>query len=153
MMPRRLALIGLITATISIGLAYLLAFFPGGAGKPSAFLMVFGIASMAVSLMTMGAVREGEKLGILGYAFAFVFAVLMIGFGAALLLPDADGPASKLFLGLPPRAALVLYGIGVFPVLVLPLVYAKTFEQRTLTEEDIERVRKAAAAHAEKEQA
>lgn len=146
MNPRRFALFGLVISTASIVLAYLLAFMPGGAGNAAALLMVFGIATMAVSLMTLGAVRAGEKLGILGFAFVFVFTVLMGGFALALLLPDADGAATRLFFGLPPRAAIVIYGIGLLPVLVLPLIYALTFEQRTLTEEDLERVRQAAAA-------
>lgn len=148
MMPRRLAVIGLVVSTISIVVAYGTAFLPGGATDSGALLMVFGIATMAVSLMTLGAVRDGEKLGILGFAFAFVFAVLMGGFMLAILLPDSDNAATKLFLGLPPRAAIVIYGIGFLPVLVLPLIYALTFKGRTLTEEDIERVKAAAAAHA-----
>jgi hypothetical protein len=146
MMPRRIALYGLVVSTVSIVLAYALAFAPGGGGNTAPLLMIFGIATMAVSLMTLGAVRTGEKMGILGVALAFVFVVLMGGFVIALLLPDADGAATRLFFGLPPRAAIVIYGIGLLPVLVLPFVYALTFEQRTLTEEDMARVREAAAA-------
>ncbi len=148
MTPRRLAVIGLVVATISIVAAYGTAFLPGGATDFSALLMVFGIATMAVSLMTLGAVRDGEKLGILGFAFAFVFIVLMGGFALAVMLPDSDSATTGLFLGLPPRAAIVIYGIGFLPVLVLPLIYAMTFKDRTLTEEDIARVKAAAAAHA-----
>lgn len=147
MMPRRLALFGLVLSTVSIVAAYGLAFLPGGGGNPAALLMIFGIAAMAVSLMTLGAVRAGEKMGILAFAFAFVFTVLMGGFAIALLLPHADGAATDLFFGLPPRAAIVIYGIGLLPVLVLPAIYAATFERRTLTEEDLDKVREAAAAH------
>lgn len=150
MMPRRLALYGLVLSTVSIVAAYGLAFLPGGGGNVAALLMIFGIAAMAVSFMTLGAVRTGEKMGILGFAFAFVFTVLMGGFAIALLLPHADGGATDLFFGLPPRAAIVIYGIGLLPVLVLPFVYAATFEQRTLTESDLDRVREAAAAHLDK---
>ncbi len=153
MMPRRLALFGLVVSTVSIVIAYALAFLPGGAGNVAALLMIFGIATMAVSLMTLGAVRSGEKLGVLALAFGFVFVVLMAGFAIALLLPDADNAATRLFLGLPPRAAIVIYGIGFLPVLVLPLVYAATFEARTLTEEDIRRVKEAALAHDKKAEA
>lgn len=152
-MPRRLALSGLVISTVSIVTAYALAFLPEGAGNAAALLMIFGIAAMAVSLMTLGAVRPGERLGILALAFAFVFVVLMGGFAMALLLPDADGAASRLFLGLPARAAIVIYGIGFLPVLVLPLVYAATFEKRTLTEEDLRRVKEAALTHEKKPEA
>jgi len=147
-MPRRLALFALIIATVAIGAAYALAFLPGGAGKASAFLMAVGIATMAVSLMTLGAVREGEKLGELAGAFAFVFVVFVGGFGAVLLLSDADSAASRLWLGLPLRAAIVIYGIGFLPVLVLPFVYARNFELRTLKPEDLDAIRALANANA-----
>ena len=150
MMSRRLALFGLVMSTVSIVAAYALAFAPGGAGNVAVLLMIFGIATMAVSLMTLGAVRAGEKLGILAVAFAFVFVVLMGGFALALLLPDADTVATGLFLGLPPRASIVIYGIGFLPVLVLPLIYAATFEARTLTEEDLRRVKEAALVNEKK---
>ena len=48
---------------------------------------------------------------------------------------------STLWLGLPARAAIVIYGIGLLPIVVLPVAYALTFESQTLTAEDIERVR------------
>jgi len=148
MMPRRLALFGLVASTIAIVIAYALAVLPGGASDVSALLMIFGIAAMAVSLMILGAVRAGEKLGVLAFAFTFVFLVLMVGFAAVLLMPGGDTAATRLFGGLPPRAAMVIYGIGLLPVLVLPLVYAKTFEERTLTEEDLRRIKAAAELHA-----
>jgi hypothetical protein len=34
-----------------------------------------------------------------------------------------------------------LYGIGVAPILVLPLVWARTFESSTLNDEDLRRLR------------
>ncbi len=148
MMPRRVALFGLVLSTIAIVTAYALAFLPGGATAVSALLMIFGIAAMAVSLMILGAVRTGEKLGVLAFAFAFVFLVLFVGFAAVLLMPGGDNAATRLIGGLPPRAAMVIYGIGLLPVLVLPLVYAKTFEERTLTEEDLRRIKAAAESHA-----
>jgi hypothetical protein len=153
MMTKRLAISGLVISTTAIVTAYALAFIQGAATNAGAMLMVFGIATMAVSLMTLGAVRTGEKLGVLVYAFGFVFAVLMIGFTLALVLPSGDNAATGLFLGLPPRAAIVVYGIGFLPVLVLPLIYAATFEDRTLSEEDLERIKAAATAHAEAQNA
>jgi hypothetical protein len=68
--------------------------------------------------------------------------VLLIGFGAALVMP-AETRDSTLWLGLPPRAAVVLYGIGVLPLFVLPIAYALTFESLTLSDADLERVRNA----------
>jgi len=151
-MVKRLALLLLVVASISIVAAYGSAFLPGGAGTGSALLMAFGIAAMAVSLMTLGAVREGERLGILGFAFAFVFIVLMAGFTAALFLPDTDTALMRLWLGLPPRAAILIYGIGFLPVLVLPFVYARTFESMTLRPGDLEAIRRIVAETAETEE-
>jgi hypothetical protein len=70
--------------------------------------------------------------------------MLVIGFGAALALPATEGPLSRLWLGLPARAAIVIYGVGLLPIFVLPIAYALTFETQTLSAEDVERVRKLA---------
>lgn len=144
-MTRRLALYALVVSVVAVAAAYASAFLPAGATKLSAFLMAVGIALMAVSLMTLGAVREGEKLGNLKWAFGFVFAVFVGGFTAALVLPDTDSALSRLFLGLPARAAIIVYGVGFLPVLVLPFVYARNFEERTLKPDDIEAIRKLVA--------
>ena len=66
------------------------------------------------------------------------------GFCAALALPATESPLSKLWLGLPARAAIVIYGIGLLPIIVLPVAYALTFETQTLNAEDVERVRELA---------
>jgi hypothetical protein len=91
--------------------------------------------------MIVGAARGRGGIGPLRIPFAFVVAVLVIGFGAALALPSAEGPLSKLWLGLPARAAIVIYGVGLLPIMVLPIAYALTFETQTLNAEDVERVR------------
>ena len=86
MTPRRAALAGLSLSTISIVAAYGSAFLPGGANRISALLMIFGIATMAISIMTLGSVRQGERLGILAYVFAFIFVVLLAGFAALMIM-------------------------------------------------------------------
>ena len=83
-------------------------------------------------------------MGPLKIPFAFVILMLVIGFGAALALPATEGALSKLWLGLPARAAIVIYGVGLLPIFVLPIAYALTFETQTLSAEDLERVRKLA---------
>ena len=96
---------------------------------------------MALGIMMLGAARGRMGIGPLKYPFAFVVAVLAIGFCAALAIPATEGPLSKLWLGLPARAAIVIYGIGLLPIIVLPVAYALTFEAQTLNAEDVERVR------------
>lgn len=91
--------------------------------------------------MILGAARGRRGIGPLKMPFAFVALVLVIGFGAALALPATEGPLSTLWLGLPARAAIVIYGVGLLPIVVLPIAYALTFETQTLSAEDVERVR------------
>ena len=91
--------------------------------------------------MILGAARGNRGIGALTFPFAFVVLVLAAGFAAALALPGADGPLSRLWLGLPARAAIVIYGIGLLPIIILPVAYAMTFEEMTLSAEDLKRVR------------
>ena len=35
----------------------------------------------------------------------------------------------------------MIYGVGLLPIVVLPIAYALTFETQTLSAEDVERVR------------
>lgn len=137
------ALIAIAAAVAAIGLAYASAFLPGGGPGWSAWLMVLGIATLLVATMVLGAVRD-DRLGRLKLPFLFVFLVLTIGLGIVLALPPADPSDPELWLGLPPRAAVVLYGIGLLPLLAVPLAYALTFDEMTLSDADLERVRRAA---------
>lgn len=131
-----------MAATLAIALGYASAFLPGGAPRWAPWTFALGLPCLIVGIMTLGSARPGRGVGRLLLPFAFVWLILAGGFAAALLLP-ADGPAPRLFLGFPLRAAIVLYGIGLLPVLVLPVAYALTFDELTLTEADFERVRAA----------
>jgi hypothetical protein len=139
-MTRSLALGATVASTIAIALAYVSAFISGGTAWGS-WLMVLGLATMVVSLIALGAVRQGRGLGPLRLPLAFTFLVLVGGFGAALSLPASEASGVRLYGGLPLRAAFVLYGVGLLPLFFLPLVYAMTFDSLTLTEADLERVR------------
>lgn len=98
--------------------------------------------------MILGAVRSNQGLGRLAIPFALVVLVLAIGFGAALALPGGESAVTRLWLGLPPRAAIVIYGVGLLPILVLPVAYALTFESQTLSASDVEKVRALAGERA-----
>jgi hypothetical protein len=138
--------LGLIVASaVAIGLAYASAFLPGGTPPWGPWLLALGTATILVAAIVLGAAKSGKaSLGALAGPFLFTYAVIAGGFALALLLPEPDPAHPVLWLGLPRRAAIVLYGIGLLPMLVLPLAYALTFERMTLTPEDWQRVRDAA---------
>lgn len=151
-MLKRAALSVLFVSLLGVGAAYASAFLPGGAPEWAAYVMAVGIAAMMVSTMTLGAAREG-RIGALALPFGFVFLVVAGGFTLVLALPGLDPAEPRLWLGLPPRAAIVLYGIGLLPLLAMPLVYALTFDRQTLGEADLARIRRAAQQLREREAA
>jgi hypothetical protein len=145
---RRYAIGGLFAATLFVALAYASAFLPGGAPWWAAWAMLFGMAGSMVAAMAMGAARDG-RVGRLAFPLILVFGLLVGGFGAVLLIPGVDAPDVVLWLGLPPRAALVIYGVGLLPLLLVPLAYALTFDDQGLDAAAIERIRAARTAAAD----
>jgi len=144
---RRSALVALFLGVLAIAIGYATAFRSGGAPVLAPWLLALGIPVTVGAIMILGAARGRRGIGPLKIPFAFVVAVLAIGFGAALALPANEGPLSKLWLGLPLRAAIVIYGVGLLPIFVLPIAYALTFETQTLNAEDVERVRELGRAN------
>lgn len=140
-MTRRVALIALFISILAIAAGYAAAFSKSGTPVWAPWLLALGIPIALGAIMILGAVRGSRGIGPLKFPFAFVVLVLAIGFVAALALPVTEGPLSKLWLGLPARAAIVIYGVGLLPIIVLPVAYALTFETLTLSAEDLERVR------------
>ena len=147
---RTAALIALCTAILAIAIGYAAAFRPGGAPAWAPWLLALGIPVSLGAIMILGAARGQRGIGPLKLPFLFVAAVLAIGFCAALALPATEGPLAKLWLGLPARAAIVIYGIGLLPIVVLPVAYALTFDTQTLSAEDVERVRAMGQANRER---
>src|SRR6266576_2645224 len=137
---RRSALVALFIGISAIATGYVAAFSATGAPVWAAWLLALGIPVALGAIMILGAARGRRGIGPLKIPFAFVVVVLVIGFGAALALPATEGPLSTLWLGLPARAAIVIYGVGLLPIFVLPIAYALTFETQTLNAEDVERV-------------
>lgn len=138
---RTAALVALCAAMLAIAIGYAAAFGRGGTPAWAPWFLALGIPISLGAIMILGAARGRRGIGPLKLPFLFVVAVLAIGFCAALALPATESPLSKLWLGLPARAAVVIYGIGLLPIVVLPVAYALTFETQTLSAEDLERVR------------
>lgn len=145
---RRAARVLLIAGILAIGLGYAAAFLPGGAPDWAAWLLAVGIPAATTAIMALGAARGKTGLGKLKIPFAFVFIVLTAGFCLALGLPANESAQSTLWIGLPIRAAIVIYVVGILPIVVLPVAYALTFETQTLNQSDIDRVRELAARNA-----
>lgn len=143
-MIRSAALTGIVLSLLAIAAAYASAFGAAGASGWAPWAMALGTSALLVSLMALGASRHG-RLGALWLPLAATFAVLAAGFGLALWLP-AEAADADLWLGLPRRAAIVLYGVGILPLLIVPVAYALTFDRLTLTAADLARISDAMAA-------
>ena len=144
-MRQRIVLGLIVAAAAVIGIAYASAFLPGGAPAWAAWLLAFGTTTILIATIALGALQRGTARTFVNIAALFVtYIILAGGFALALSLDDGDPANTLLWLGLPRRAAIVIYGIGLLPILTLPLAYALTFERATLTPEDWQRVRDAA---------
>jgi hypothetical protein len=141
-MMRRIAIGALFVSVLLIAAAYVGALVASAVPAWTPWALMIGTSTIMLATMVLGASRAGRGIGKLVVPFTTMFVVLLIGFGAALVMP-AESRDSTLWLGLPPRAAVVLYGIGVLPLFVLPIAYALTFESLTLSDADLERVRNA----------
>lgn len=145
-MARRNSLLALLAGTLAIAAAYASAFLPGDPPGWAAWALGIGTAVVMVAASAVGAARADTGLGRLKLPFALTFLIVAGGFALVLSMPGTDAAGSALILGLPPRAAIVLLGIGLLPLLVLPIAYALTFDDMTLSESDLQRVREAARA-------
>jgi hypothetical protein len=61
------------------------------------------------------------------------------GFCAAL---TSITDSQELWLGLPRGAAIILYIVGLVPMAVLPIAYALTFDRTTLSEAELDELRR-----------
>ncbi len=137
---KRAALLAIVAGTVAIAGGYAGAFLPGGAPGWAAWLLAMGIPISIGGIMVLGAARGRAGIKRLWIPIAFVIFTLALGFGLALGLPANESAASALWLGLPLRAAIIVYGIGLMPAIVLPIAYALTFETQTLSDDDVAKV-------------
>jgi hypothetical protein len=139
-MIRRGALLVIFLSMVVVGLGYASAFLPGGAPKAATVAFAIATASMMTAILVLGAARGHSSLGKLWLVFCFVFAVLAVGFTVALYLNNT--PTDRLWLGLPAGAAIILYVVGLAPMAVLPIAYALTFEKTTLSDAELNELRR-----------
>ena len=145
MTTRTLAVGVLAAATLLLAATYAAVVVTGATPAWAPWCYVLGMSTAMMATMALGAARGRGGVGRLALPFVLIYALLLLGFGAALALP-AEPAGGTLWLGLPRRAAIVLYGIGILPLFLLPLAYAFTFESMTLSDADLARVREARVA-------
>lgn len=133
-------LVVLFGGTVAIAAALGSAWLGSPAPRWGALAMITGIALVIAATAALGAARSGVGRVTTTAIAIFLFLVIVIGFGAPLWLP-VETASSRLVLGLPLRAAIEIYGVGLFPALVLPLLYARSFRSEGLDEASIEALR------------
>lgn len=149
----RLSLPLVVGGTSALALAYGAALLPGDPPGWSAFLLAGGTGTLLAGLLLFGATRNGTVRPGIAALFLGTGAWVAGGLIALLALPGVDPADAPLVLGLPRRAAFLLLGVGVAPGLVIPVAYARVFDRHTLTEADLDALRRVAAEVAGEERA
>lgn len=108
--------------------------FTAGRSTVAPWLMVMGLALTCSASVALGALRGKRTPRLLWWTVVFVAAELAAGFGFALSGLGSDPRTSPLVLGLPLHTAVLVYGVGLVPMILLPLVYALTFDSSTTPE-------------------
>ena len=137
-----MALRALLVGVLLIILAYASAWV--GAPKWGIWSMILGSALTMAAATAMGAGNSKVPRRSTILVSLFLFAVIGIGFGAPLFLPD-ESAGSVLIFGLPLRAAIEIYGVGLLPLFVLPLVFANHFRSDGLDETSLAELRRKCA--------
>jgi hypothetical protein len=134
------ALLVIFLSMVVIGSGYASAFLPGGVPEFATYIFAIATATLMTAILVLGVSRKRSSPGRLWLVFLFVFLVLGGGFVAALL--HSTTAAERLWLGLPTGAAIILYIVGIAPMLVLPLAYALTFDKTTLSDDELDELRR-----------
>jgi hypothetical protein len=135
---RGIALAALWVSLLLVAAAYGSAFVtPSGAGW-SIPAFAAGACGTMGAMMALGAARHG-RLDTSWAPMAITIVLVAAGLLIVWALPAAGEP---MWFGLPRRAAIVLYGVGVLPAVLLPLIYAWSFDRFTLRAEDLDRIRR-----------
>jgi len=135
-MVKRLALLATAAASPLVLISF---FLPGVAGE-----LTFAVLAVAlpVTLIAVGAARGGR----LGPLAAPLLVLLVLLESSVLAMLALRGRVTDLpwILGLPLPAAIQLYVMWLLPLGLVALVYALTFDRFTLTEADLDRLRRRA---------
>ncbi len=139
-MTRRWSLLVILVSMLVIGAGYTSAFLPAGAPRAATFAFALATAALMTAIITLGAGSSGKPLGRLRWVFAFTFVTLAAGFCLALTQTAVN--TERLYFGLPAGAAIILYVVGLLPMIVLPVAYALSFERTTLNDAELAELRR-----------
>ena len=141
---RPLGWFGVVGGLLAQAFAYVIAVMSGPAAVSIPWFAMIGIAATLSGTLVIGALRQDRVSPHAALAAIVLLVVPLAAFAAAMLLPpeSANGP---LLLGLPRRAAIVLFGIGVLPLFVLPFAYARDTGAAALSAESLAELREEAA--------
>lgn len=128
--PRDVARWAVVAGTLGVAGAYASAFAPAPIARGGHVLMAIAIPVLLVGVLALGAlpagpVSPGSARRERRLALAFVALALWLAGGFVLALraaPPASG--SALVAGLPWPAAIVLHGVGLVPLVLLPVLFA-----------------------------
>jgi hypothetical protein len=127
--PKRLAVPCFIVAIALVAIGYATAFATAPLiSRFGEWCMVFGVAGSAVAALGFFEPRDASRRGVFRAALVLTFVALVAGLGLPLALPRGTAATEGLLLGLPFRAAIVVYVAGMLPLVVLPIAYAYAFE-------------------------
>jgi hypothetical protein len=125
--PRDVARWAVVLGTVGVAVAYASAFAPPLVARRGETLMAIATPTLLVGVLGLGAFdarsMRARTRRVLSWAFVGLALWLALGFAVAVASgPPAAGGARVA--GLPWAAALVLYGLGAVPAVLLPVLYA-----------------------------
>lgn len=134
------AMRGVALAVLLIAAGYGMAF--GGADRAwiGAMLLAAGNAILAPCAMALGAPLAGPWRRVIQAALWGTGLVLLVSVLLALSLPAPDA-TTRVVLGFPGPVAVVIFGVGVVPLLVLPVLFALSFDEAAFAPKEVERVK------------
>lgn len=125
--PRDVARWAVVLGTVGVALAYVSAFAPAPVARVGHTLMAIATPIVLVGVLGLGALDAQTRAAKIRrtLSWAFVLLALWLALGFALAVGSTAPTVTQgRIAGLPWAAALVLYGLGAVPAVVLPVLYA-----------------------------